>query len=267
MILLSCTNCCFNGLQYDSVGLSIGYCVEHHLLLRRADETTCGRHFRKDMPRSLAEGFNQRHKSYYDDNALYQIQSRKNVSKDILYADSDPAHLFGNSTGSIVAEYGIDGAKIGALASLRRTPGALAELAWVSLGRSYIRRCTLRDGTWTSGLHMLWWTKERLASPPRLEIADFRYQTQTSLERQEELAVWSLVMLRLTLISDIGASAADKGHEIGAVAPFAEEAAESASTDLKKLLRWISKNAVPILSKVLSWEKYSKIREDVVRGA
>lgn len=267
MILLSCSNCCFNGLQYDSVGLSVGYCVEHRLLLRRADETTCGRHYRKDMPRTLADGFNQRHRNHFDDKALYQIQSKRDVTKDPSYSENDPSHLLRDATGSIVAEYGIDGAKIGALASLRRTPGALAELAWVSLGRSYVRRCTLRGGSWRSGLHMLWWTKERLITPPQVEIADFRYQTQASLERQEELAVWSLVMLRLTLISDIGAAAAEEGHEIGVIAPFAEDAAENASTDLKKLLRWVTKTAAPILSKVLSWEKYSKIREDIVSEA
>jgi hypothetical protein len=50
-------------------------------------------------------------------------------------------------------------------------------------------------------------------------------------------------------------------HEIGTVAPFVEEAAERASTDLTKLLRWVAKTAVPVLSKVLSWDKYSKIRE------
>lgn len=267
MILLSCSNCCFNGLQYGSVGLSVGYCVEHRLLLRRADETTCGRHFRKDLPRALADGFNQRHRAHFDDKALYQIQSKKNVSADPLFAESDPVQLFRDSTGSIVAEYGIDNVKIGALASLRRTPGARAELAWLSLGRSYVRRCTLRDGSWRSGLNMLWWTKERLSSPPQVEIADFRYQTQASLERQEELAVWSLVMLRLTLVSDIGASAAEEGHEIQAIAPFAEEAAQSASTDLKKLLRWVAKTAAPILSTVLSWEKYSKIRGSIASEA
>ncbi len=260
MILASCSNCCFNGLQYGSVGLSIGYCVEHRQILRHADETTCGRHFRKDLPRAIADGFNQRHRTHFNDNAIFQIRSKKDVTSDPSFTENDPSSLFGDATGSVVAEYGID-AKIAALASLRRTPGARAELALLSLGRAYVRRCTLRGGSWTSGLHILWWTKERLAAPPKLEISEFRYQTQTSLERQEELAVWSLVMLRLTMVSDIGAAAAEANHEIGTVAPFVEEAAERASTDLTKLLRWVTKTAVPVLSKVLSWDKYSKIRE------
>lgn len=263
MILLSCSNCCFNGLQYGSVGLSVGYCVEHRRVLRHADETTCGRHFRKDLPKVVAEGFNQRHRVHYGDDAIYQIRPRREVSDESVYVENESDVLFQDETTSVVIEYGINESKIASLASLRRTAGARAELAMLSLGRSYIRRCSLRGGRWTSGVHLLWWLQSRLDKPPQLEIGDFRLQTLASMERQNELAVWSLVMLRLTVISDIGFSAKEDGHEVGAVSSFVEEAAESASTDLKRLNRWVAKVARPGLSSVLSWEKYSKICTEI----
>jgi hypothetical protein len=32
----------------------------------------------------------------------------------------------------------------------------------LSLGRAYTNRCVERGGSWTSGIHLLWWTRRRL---------------------------------------------------------------------------------------------------------
>ena len=63
--LASCANCWFNGLQHGSVGLNVGYCTEHRVVLRRADETTCARHMRKDLLLKSSEAFNFQHKRMY----------------------------------------------------------------------------------------------------------------------------------------------------------------------------------------------------------
>lgn len=259
MILLSCSNCCFNGLQYGAIGLTVGYCVEHERILRRADETTCGRHFRKDLPFVAADGFNQRHRQHFRDNAVYQIRTQRNVMKDPVYVETDRSQLAEDSTGEVVTEYGFQGTKISSLASLRKLIDARADLAYFSLSRSYVRRCMAKGGKWTSGLHLLWWTKERLKWKPDLSMQDFRLQTNASMARQNELAVWSLLMLRIMFIADVGEHAKSTKSDVRVLANLAEEAAEAASTDLSKLWRWIQTRARPQLEDVLPEKKYRKL--------
>ena len=146
--------------------------------MRQADETTCGRHFRKDLTALSAEKNATAHQNQFPTDALVTLRDPHAVDGDPSYAEPDPQPLRADPVGKLVCEYGLDASKINSLASLRSTPGVRAELAWSSLGRVYVRRCTHRDGAWTSGLHLLWWMKERLPTAPTLAPVDLRLQSR-----------------------------------------------------------------------------------------
>jgi len=266
MILASCSNCCFNGLQYGAIGLSVGYCTEHNVVLRRSDETTCGRQFRKDLPAPSAEGCQIAHARQFDRDRIVSIRTAADVRAEREFVDPDESLLFTDDVGKAMAEYGLEPTKITSLASLRRLPGVRPEIAWVSQGRVYVRRCITRRGAWTSGLHMLWWLKERLDSDPVVTVADVRLQTRAPMPRQDELMKWSIVMLRLTLIGDIGAQARWSGEPIGEAADFPEEAAAAASTSYRRLRTWVTGRALPTLDRVLPWSRYRQLHSELREG-
>lgn len=263
MTLGSCANCCFNGMQYGSVGLSVGYCVEHRAVLRRADEMTCGRQFRKDLAGPSAEKDQAAHEMLFLRDRIVTLREHHDVSDHDEYVEHEPGSLLGDPVGEASAEYGLDASKIQSLASLSRLPGVRPELAWTSLGRVYVRRCVSRGGQWTSGVHMLWWLKRRLADDPLIAVTDLRYQTRASFARQQELAMWSVMMLRLTLIGDVGVQASRAGDAVGAVETFPEEAAAEASTSYRKLKRWVSGRAKPTLERVLPWARYTQLYDEL----
>jgi hypothetical protein len=263
MSLASCTNCCFNGLQYGTIGLSLGYCVEKQVVLRQADETTCARHFRKDLTALSAEKNNVAHQRQFPTDAVVSLRTAAPVEQDPSFIEPQATPLRADPVGGPVTEYGLDASKIHALASLRSTPGVRAELAWTSLGRGYVRRCAYRGGNWTSGLHLLWWMKERLATPPALQPADLRLQSRASLSRQFSLATWSITMLRLTLIGDIAQQAAATEDPVGALRDLPEEAAMAASTSERKLQGWVHKHAAPRLEAALPWSRYKALHSDL----
>lgn len=265
MILASCANCCYNGLQYGSIGMSAGYCVEHRCMLRRADETTCGRHFRKDLMVQAAETNQSSHASQFSRHLIVTIREKRDVTSDDEFTERNANGLLNDPVGRAVAEYGFQGSKIHTLASLRFLPGVRPELAWVSLGRAYARRCVANGGRWTSGVHMAWWIKERLKEEPRIEVHELRYHTRMTLSRQEELARWSLVMLRLTLLGDVGSYALAQGDAVGELANLPEEAAAAASTSYSHVRKWVSTHAMPLLNRVLSEQRYQSLCEEVHR--
>lgn len=198
---------------------------------------------------------------HFHDDSIYQIRTGRNVIKDPTHVESNYSQLAMDPTGGMVVEYGYKGAgtKIASLASLRVMLNVRSDLAYFSLSRSYVRRCAANGGRWTSGLNLLWWAKQRLEWKPSLHLDDYRLQTDTSMERQNELAEWSILMLRLTFIADVGEHAKAAKHELGVLADFAEEAAGTASTNLSKLWRWIKNRAIPQLENVLSEKKYKRL--------
>ncbi|MFH1465596.1 MAG: hypothetical protein ABIO70_14510 [Pseudomonadota bacterium] len=260
MRLLSCSNCCFNALQYDTVGLTLGYCVKHQQILRHADFTTCGGHLRKDLGIHAAEAAAERHAVRYQAEVITDLEG---APVNGGYLESDPSLLRGDRVGAAVADYGFLPSKIASLVQLREIPGGRAELAMLSLGRTYVRRCMSREGRWTSGVHLTWWTQERLASDPELTPADFRLQSFTTLRRQAELAQWSIVMLRLTFLSDIASYAVQGRDEVGALVDLAEEAAAEAGTSLRKLLRYVRARALPQLRGALPEARYRQIAAEL----
>ena len=260
MIPLSCSNCCFNGLQYGSLGLTVGYCVEHKVVLRRADETTCGRHLRKDLGRDSRDLAQQHHAKAYSADYVQFVRTLEPAGNGAAAIETNTELLEKDPVGEAATDYGFLGSKIASLAQLRALPGIRAELAMLSLGRSYVRRCVLLGGAWTSGLHLFWWTRRRIGVRPNVDVTDFRLQTAASIERQAELAAWSIVMLRLNFLSDVGLSA-PANEPVSQVADIVERAAEATEIpDLDSLMRWIRTDGDSRLETALPYESYNAKR-------
>lgn len=261
MSLLSCAYCSFNALQHGPLGLSVGYCVQHRVVLRRADETTCARQLRKDLSRQSREIAQAAHKRRFLDVVQY-VDSRESA-EDAAGAERNGHRLEKDAVGGVVTSYGLLESKIASLYQLRQIPGVRAELAMLGLGRGYVRRCIQRGGLWTSGLHLFWWTRVRLGAQPEVVVQDFRMQTAASFDRQFELAAWSVVMLRLHFMSDV-AAAAPHTDEVFALADFVERAAEASETpDLKTLMEWIHADGEALLLKSFPQTRYEALRAEL----
>ena len=128
-----------------------------------------------------------------------------------LNSKSEHHALRSDCVAKAVMDYGRLDTKIESLAQLSMLDGARADIALMSLGRTYVRRCTSRGGEWTSGLHLFWWIRARLTTEPTVAVTDIRVETALSLSRQIDLAKWAVLMLRLTVIADIGNYA--KSHQ------------------------------------------------------
>lgn|GEM_PF-983776 len=265
--LASCANCWFNGLQHGSVGLSVGYCTEHRVVLRRPEETTCARHMRKDLLLKSSEAFNIHHKRIYMINDGVQRLSDRERATNGEYLSKDVDILRSDAVGDAVADYGEYDTKIESLAQLRNQATLRSEFAMLNLARAYTRRCVQRQGNWTSGVHILWWTRRQLASDtPPVKIGDLRYAAAASLERQQELAQWSLLMFRIVFISDIGAHAASRNDDFGRLESMAEVAAEDTETpNLRKLQKWIRTKGLRWFDSVMPEPKYRALVSTLIR--
>ena len=264
--LISCSNCWYNGLQAGSIGMSIGYCAEHKMILRRSDETTCSRLLRKDLTLESAKRESSVHRDkYLDDYSLLKVSDGETAESD-TYRDRGQKVFNGDSVSNIVGEYGEYGAKIESLAQLRREGSTRAEIAMLSLARGYTNRCIMNGGEWTSGLHLFWWTMGRLESNPTPEIShmDLRYQLPMKIDRQVEVAQWYVLMFRLLFISDIAIHAGNHSEPIGALSDLPECAAEDTEiVSLRKLRAWIKREAVPRIKKALTIERYRELADQL----
>ena len=265
MISFACSNCCYNSLQYGSFGLSAGYCVEHRVVLRRADETTCGRHLRKDLLLESAETVNRVHSTVFDGNVVRFLRTKTSAMNGAQAVEESTAVLETDIIGEAVSDYGMLDSKNESLARLRSIPGPRAELAALSLGRTYVRRCKQRGGAWTSGLGLLWWARKRLDEQPLVSMSDLRSQSATSLERQAELVAWSLVMLRLTFVADVG-WLAPTDDSVSGLGSIAEKAAEASETpDLPALLDWIHREGLSYFDQCLPKLRVKALRAGLHR--
>lgn len=267
--LASCANCWFNGLQHGSIGLSQGYCVEHKVVLVRPEETTCAKHMRKDLLFYSAEKFNHLHKRRYDSQDRVQKLYDCSIVDSSDFVSSNTSLLRRDVVGELVSDYGEYDSKIESLSQLN-APGTIrAEIAMLNLARGYVHTCVKRKGTWKSGIHLLWWTRRRLvqAKVPDILPSDIRRPATSSLERQVELAQWSLLMLRLMFISDIGVHAKTTGADGGKIAQL-EDIAELAAQDtgmtsLRKLNNWVKQRGVPMIDSILPEAIYKDIAADL----
>lgn len=259
MLPLSCANCWFNPLQYGALGLSSGYCTQHRLLLTRAEETTCKRQMRKDLGYSSAMSESQAHSTTFPDRVVH-LRSKKSGENFASGSKSDLALLRSDKVGEAVVDYGALGAKIESLAILRTIEGARAELAMLSLSRAYAHTCFQRSNSWDRGIHLYWWTANRLSTVPEVGVADLIRTSFLPLARQVELAQWSIVMLRLTFLSDVGHHARWSRDRVSKLASMLDEAALASETvSLKKLLRWTATTGSRQVESVLPESRYSSL--------
>ena len=267
MLLISCVNCCFNGLQSDTVGMSVGYCVEHKKVLQTPSETTCGRLLRKDLSIEAAEREHESHKARFSPALISIIRTRAHANgghTSLGKADLDS--LRKDEVADVVTDYGLLHTKIESLAQLSALKGVRAQLAMLSLGRTYVRRCNARHGAWTSGLHLVWSVRKRLPEEPEIPVSDYRVETSLPLARQEELAKWSMTMFRLIFLSDVGSYARSTTVRFRSLATLAEDAAvASGELSFKKLFRWVRDEAIRRFDKALPESLYQKMSRDLHR--
>lgn len=265
--LHSCTNCWWNGLQGDSIGPSLGYCAEHRKVLRRSDETTCALQLRKDLMLDSALAATVRHQAFYKRRDGVQLLQTREPVENGAYLSHDASSLRDDRVGVACAEYGEYGSTIESLAQLRSLGTYRAEMAMLSLGRAYTYRCYTRFGSWTSGIHLVWWTRQKLESDPNPTpgSVDWRYQAATSLDRQIELATWWLLMLRLVFISDVAAHARQR-DAFENLASLPEVAArETDGLSVKKLQRWIRTRGLDLINTYLPESRYKEIARELHR--
>ncbi len=266
--LISCANCWYNPLQAGSLGSTFGYCVRHRVILRRPDETTCAWLTRKDLLLPSAQAEQQIHQRLFGPDTNLKVITTREAAGSALYQQENAGVLNGDRVVNLVTEYGDLDTKVESLAQLRATRGPRAELAMLSLARGYTGRCVSRDGTWTAGLHLVWWTRNKLEEDPSplITLEELRLQLPVSLKRQIELVQWSLVMLRLSFISDIGYHALPHKDPVGSLASLAEDAAAAIGTvSLRKLRPWIKKTALPRFDEVLGFARYKKLARELHR--
>ncbi len=264
MKLHSCQNCWFNGLQYGALGLAVGYCDRHKKILNVPDGTTCGLHLRKDLTLIRAIEVSEIHKEKYPIEFVCRINDGIHYDSDISDNQKDIELLKKDSVADTVTDYGELGSTIESLAQLKAMPGARAELAMLSLSRGYTNNCVLRDGKWTSGVHLYWWSRLRLTYIPKIEVTDLRSVGAIQLSRQIELTLWSLVMLRLTFIEDIITYARQQSDPLGEVPSLTEQAALSLDNfNLCNLAKWIKSKAIPQLDAHLPRSRYVELANEL----
>lgn len=264
MKLHSCQNCWFNGLQYGALGLPVGYCSRHRKILNFPDGTTCGLHLRKDLTVLRAKEVSEIHSRHYSADFVSRIDDGGFHEKDLSDDDKDLNLLKKDSVADAVTDYGELGSTIESLARLKAMPGARAELAMLSLGRGYVNNCMSRNGKWTSGLHLYWWSKQRLTEIPEIRVEDLRSVGATQLSRQSELTAWSLIMLRLTFIEDVTIYANQQGDSLGRVNSLTEQAALALDNfNLRALRKWLKSQAAPQLDARLSSTRYAQLANEL----
>jgi len=255
---LSCTNCCFNGLQADGFGAKIGYCVEHRAVLHTAESLTCGRLFRRDLLLPEANAESELHQRTFSGEHIVQLRTKINA-RSTGHVDDDVSVLVRNASGKEVTDYGRLGTKIVSLSRLSMIPGARAELARLSLSRTYVRRCVDQGGLWTSGIHQLSWTIDRLLEPPDIGIDDLRDDAPVPQSRQRELAQWSIVMLRLAFLSDVGHLAPDS-DDVAALRELPEAAASAVDeVDFGALMKWVMQEGWPAAVDAFPRDRYEEL--------
>jgi hypothetical protein len=125
---------------------------------------------------------------------------------------------------------------------------------------------TRRGRRTAEGLNLFWWIRRRLTTEPQIDIRDIRVETSLPIARQIELAQWSVLMLRLTVLSDLGSYAAEEGHGVRTLADLAECAAlETGELSFRKLFRWIKATGKERVGKALPEDEYERLWGEVHR--
>jgi hypothetical protein len=238
--------------------------VEHRAVLHAAESLTCGRLFRRDLLLFEAKQESELHQARFSRQHIVQLRTKVNA-RSTGHADDDVSVLNKTAAGKEVTDYGRLGTKIVSLSRLSMIPGARAELARLSLSRTYVRRCVEQGGSWTSGIHQLLWTIDRLLEPPDIGFDDLRDDAPVPQTRQRELAQWSIVMLRLTFLSDVGHLAPDS-DEIAALRDLPEAAASAIDElDFDALMGWVVKRGWAVADAAFPRDRYEELTRELHR--
>ena len=106
-----------------------------------------------------------------------------------------------------------------------------------------------------------------------IEATDLRGESPVPLARRVDLAKWSLIMMRLLFISDLGEYAGEAdyrghGNRIRRLSSLAERAAE-ATGDLspRRLLQWVRREAAPQFDEALPADQYERLLTELRANA
>lgn len=262
MLPLSCVNCCYNALQYDTIGTSYGYCVEFRSVLRSPESLTCGRLLRKDLLLDSAKVEAEIHCTKFSSEDVVFLRPNGLTPRKLHYVSNDVAALATNPVSATVSEWGQLPTKFASLVALRQLPGPRAELARLSLSRSYVNRCMSRGGRWTSGIHLYGWTRKTLLDEPEITADDIRTELAIALERQISIAKWAILMLRLVFLSDLGFHAdSAKVRRLRLLPSLAAEA--TASLSYSALHNWVKREGTKLADRALSPSSMTRIQDRV----
>ena len=119
-----------------------------------------------------------------------------------------------------------------------------------------------QGGRWTSGIHLYSWTRNTLLGEPEVTADDIRTELAIALDRQVSIAKWSLLMLRLVFLSDLGFHADTPSvRKLRRLPILAAEATGSLS--YSALHNWVKREGVKLADRALSPSAVERIKEDV----
>ena len=267
MIPLSCLNCCHNPLQLGPIGTAFGFCTRHRVVLNNPHATTCGQLLRKDLLANSAKAQQKRHREDFTEKHVVLLRSPKTRALDAHLAEEPNGQLPHDAVVEEVTSYGLVDSKIGTMAALRRVSGARAEIAMLSLSRSYFSNCVRRGGKWTAGVHLAYWTLDRLEDDPQIEATDIRGPIAYSLGKTIAIGKWMVVALRLALLSDVGARAKSANDPAGRFVKLVSQAVASARVDAPDKVRASLKRTRKLWRGALSEERYGELRKRLHKDA
>lgn len=261
MIPLSCLNCCHNPLQLGPVGTAFGFCTRHRVVLNQPTATTCGQLLRKDLLVDSARAEQERHRKIFPETDVVLLRSPKTRAKDVGLVEEPNGQLPPDAVVEEVTSYGVIDRKIGTMRALRRVPGIRAEIAMLSLSRSYFSNCVRLGGPWTAGVHLAFWTLDRLDAEPQLEAADIRGPVGPSLGRTIAVAKWLVIALRMSFLADVGSRAKRARDPAAVFVKLIQKAVVGSSVEEPaKLLASLKKHRKAWRAGLTS-DRYAELRE------
>ena len=263
MIPLSCLDCCHNPLQLGPVGTAFGYCIRHRAVLNQPQLTTCGQLLRKDLLAESATRQRALHEKTYPVTRIVTVANPAQAAERRGLVEKPNGQLPPDPVVEEVLDFGNLDSKIASMAALHRIPSARAEVARLSLSRSYFANCAAQGGPWTAGVHLLYWTIGRLDADPAIGAADLRGPIAFSLGTTIAVARWTVIAFRLAFINDVSRLANAEQDAVGRLERLAGQAVRAApGVDPDLILAWLSKKR-PAWSTALSASRYGKLREQL----
>jgi hypothetical protein len=264
MLPLSCVNCCHNPLQLGAIGTPFGYCTRHRVVLNQPHLTTCGQLLRKDLLAESAERESAVHRTQYRTALVVLVAKPSQSAEKLGLVEKANGQLPADPVFEELKQYGSLDSKIASMAALKRVPGARAEIARLSLSRAYFRNCIKNKGSWTAGLHLLFWTLQHLDEEPVFAATDVRGPIVDTVSGTIAAARWTLLAFRLAFIGDVGRIAERDDDPAGRLAKLPVQAITAAGDDPDKLLEWLGKKK-PSWSSALPPNRYEKLSDELRR--